>query len=428
MMDAIQGLQQTIPPEALQLLLVLFLSFLIGLEREGRKTESALGTFGGVRTFPLIGLLGYGLALLSDRSVLPEAMGLAGVAILMAIALWYKFAAAEAAKTPAGVTSEISGLIVYVIGVLVQHGLFWISATLTIACLLLLELKAALEHLSQTLPGQEVLTFSKFLVLSVVILPIVPNQAYGPFAINPFKTWLVVVAVTGISYGSYLLQRFWPAAGSVRLTAVLGGAYSSTLATVALARKAASIGQPRLVAGSILMASGMMYVRIAALVSIFSRSLMRALALPFLGLAALALLAGWLWSLRKEPGGGAGASPEARNPLELSAAFLFAFLFVAMLVASKLTLSLFGAGGVFSLAAIMGVTDVDPFILGVAQGTDEQVPLPIAAAAIVIASASNNLVKGIYGRVFADRATGTQTLVLLGGLAVVGLVPLLWLL
>jgi uncharacterized membrane protein (DUF4010 family) len=310
--------------------------------------------------------------------------------------------------------------------VLAERGLLWISATLAVACLLLLELKAGLEHLTRVFPGNEVLIFAKFLALSVVILPLLPNQDLGQFAINPFKTWLVVVAVTGISYGSYLLQRFLPAAGSVRLTALLGGAYSSTLVSVALARKAREIGQPCLIAGSILMAAGVMYLRLALLVSLFSVDLMRVLALPFIGLGAMALGGGWFWSHRKDARD-ASALRKARNPLELSAAFLFALLFMALMVVTRLVLGAFGKGGLLALAALMGVTDVDPFILGVVQGTGAQIALLVAAAAIVVAAASNNLVKGVYGLGFAVRVTGRQTVALLGGLSLLGLVPLLWL-
>jgi len=425
-MQAIQELGAEVPAPAVQLLLVLALGLLIGLEREGHEDHRKLGSFGGVRTFPLIGLLGYGLALISHESLLPVATGLGAVVLLLAIALQRKLLAAETAGTSAGITSEVSALVVYLIGVLAERGLLWIAATLAVACLLLLELKAGLEHLTRVFPGNEVLILAKFLGLSVVILPLLPNQEMGRFAINPFKTWLVVVAVTGISYGSYLLQRFLPAAGSVRLTALLGGAYSSTLVSVALARKSRDIGRPGLIAGSILMAAGVMYLRIALLVSLFSQELMRVVAWPFVALGAVALGGGWLWSHRGDSRD-APAPGKARNPLELSAAFLFAVLFMALMVVTKLVLGAFGKVGLLALAALMGVTDVDPFILGVVQGTGAHIALPLAAAAIVVAAASNNLVKGVYGLSLADRATGGQTFTLLGGLSVLGLAPLVWL-
>jgi uncharacterized membrane protein (DUF4010 family) len=118
---------------------------------------------------------------------------------------------------------------------------------------------------------------------------------------------------------------------------------------------------------------------------------------------------------------------EPNNPLELFAAFLFAFLFLAMLVATQLAVTYLGRAGVNTLAAIMGVTDVDPFILGMTQAAGSLTPLKVAGAAVLIAAASNNLVKGIYAYSLADRKTGIQSLSLLTALAALGLVPLFWL-
>ncbi len=118
---------------------------------------------------------------------------------------------------------------------------------------------------------------------------------------------------------------------------------------------------------------------------------------------------------------------EPKNPLELLAAFLFAVLFLAMLIATQLAVTYLGKAGVNTLAAIMGVTDVDPFIMGMTQAAGALTPLKVAAAAVLIAAASNNLVKGIYAYSLADRKTGLQSLALLTALGALGLVPLLWL-
>ena len=104
--------------------------------------------------------------------------------------------------------------------------------------MLLLELKEFLENLTTKIPAVEILTFTKFLLLTFVILPIVPNKDYGPFAVNPFKSWLIVVAISGVSYGSYLLEKLAKGKGGVRLSALLGGLYSSTFTTVVMAKEA----------------------------------------------------------------------------------------------------------------------------------------------------------------------------------------------
>ncbi len=410
------------PPDALKIVLVLFLSFLLGFEREGRKAHGGHYIFGGVRTFPLLGLLGYTMALLAGGQMLPVALGLVVIGAFLLVSYRHKLASAE----DAGVTTEISGLVAYLLGAVVFSGYYWVAVTVVVLSLLLLELKTALEGLSERLPAEDVITFTKFLLLTVVILPAVPNREFGPFQLNPFRTWLVVAAVSGISYGSYVLQRLTRRRGGVVLAALLGGGYSSTVMTVALARRARRENRPNLFAGSMLLASGTMYLRVLALLAIFSRALAARVAVPFLLLGAAAILGGFLWSRRPDPVRGAlEREYEVANPLELRAAFLFAGIFVALLVVTKLVLGAFGTPGVLALAGLMGVTDVDPFIMGLTQTAGVSTALAVAAAAVVVATASNNLVKGIYAFAFADRPTGLRGLVALAGLALVGLLPLL---
>ncbi len=416
-------LYRWLPPEAVKILLVLFLSFLIGLEREEHKAAAEHYAFGGVRAFPLIGLIGYSMALLSGTQLLPLAFGFLVVGGFLSLSYWHKLSSVEAA----GVTSEMSGLATYLVGALVYYEHFWIATTLSVASLLLLELKTVLEKLASRAAPGEILTLTKFLLLSAVILPILPNREFGPFHINPFKTWLVVVAVSTISYGSYILQKLTKGRGGIVLAAFLGGAYSSTLTTVVMSRRAAREDHPHLFAGGILIASGVMYLRLVALLGLFNRHLMSLLALPFLVLAGLAMAVGWIWSRRPDARvDEVKREFEPNNPLDLMTAFLFALLFLAMMVATQLAVTYLGRAGVNILAAIMGVTDVDPFIMGMTQAAGSLTPLKVAGAAVLIAAASNNLMKGIYAYSLADRKTGIQSFALLTALAALGLVPLLW--
>lgn len=415
------NLIQLIPKQGAQIVLVLFLSFLIGLEREEQKVISEQYRFGGVRTFPLLGLLGYALCLFSAGNLLLPAVGFAVVGAF----LWLSYRHKLAGVALAGMTTELSGLVTYVIGALVSREQYWVATTLTVLGVALLELKTALESLAKRVPGEEILTFAKFLLLSAVILPIVPNRVLGTFGFNPFKTWLVVVAVSAISYGSYLLQLWTQGRGDVLLAALLGGAYSSTLTTVVLAKRAREQSHPHLYSGSMLVASGVMYLRLLVLLGIFSRQLLYRLGLPFLLLAAAAVLGGWLWThLSDQDGAKSEHKFQPRNPLELSAAFLFAGLFVGMLFITHFALLYLGRAGLFALAGVMGVTDVDPFILSLAESASALTPVTLAGGAIVIAAASNNLIKGIYAYGFGDRRTGTQGLALLTVLALLGLLPL----
>jgi uncharacterized membrane protein (DUF4010 family) len=415
---------QHLPPEAVQIVLVLFLSFLIGLEREERKAAGGPYSFGGVRTFPLIGLIGYSAALISGPQMLPLAIGFLVVAGFLLVSYWHKISTAEAA----GVTTEMSGLATFLVGALVCYDHLWIATTLGVASLLLLDLKAALEKLAARIAPNEILTFAKFLFLSGVILPILPNQEFSQFHINPFKTWLVVVAISAISYASYVLQKLTKGQGGVVLAALLGGAYSSTVTTVVMARRAKLEQHPHLFAGGILMACGVMYVRLVILLALFNRQLMALLYIPFLAVAVLAVGGGWLWTRRADRNTQEVRREfEPKNPLDLVTAFLFAALFLVMLIATQLAVTYLGRTGVNTLAAIMGVSDVDPFIMGLTQAAGKLTPFPVAAAAVAIAASSNNVVKGIYAFCLADRKTGVQSLVFLTALAAIGLVPLFWL-
>jgi len=410
------------PTDARNIALVLALGLFLGLEREQHKQQDTQHSLGGIRTFPLIGLVSYSLALMANPTLTPWIAGFVVIGVLMALSYYRKLTGAS----PAGVTTEVSALAMYVIGGLVHRELYWLATTMGVLSVLLLELRNGLEGLSKRFSPREITTVATFLVMTVVLLPIVPYRDLTPFHINPFKLWLVVVAVSGVSFASYVLQRIFDQRGGVILSALLGGAYSSTATTVVLAREAKNAGRPNLFAGSILAASGVMYARLVVLLAFFDLKLASRLAIPFAVLAFVAVTTGWLIARRREPVSATPAMPNIdRNPLEMRAALIFSLIFMLVLVLTSLVRQYLGTAGLYSLAAIMGVTDVDPFILGLASG-DTAMPLFVAAAAITIATASNNLAKAIYAYSFADRETGRRSLALLVALALLGLSPLLF--
>src|SRR5690348_2208492 len=424
MFIALASPSQFAQSEAAKIVVTLLLSALIGFEREEHKATVDKYVFGGIRTYPLIGLLGYALNLVSGAQLLPLTVGFAVVASFLWLSYQHKLQGAESA----GVTTELSALTTYVVGTLVSQGHFWVAGTLTVLSLLLLELKVFLEGLSKRVPAREIFTFTKFLFLTVVILPVVPNQDIGPYHINLFKTWMVVTAVSAISYASYLLQIFTKGKGGILLSALLGGAYSSTVTTLVLAKRAKEAeGSARLFSGGILMASGIMYLRLVAFIGIFNWQLLAGLYMPLLVLAVIGAAGGWLWSIGpSEKSGELTKAYVPRNPLELWVAFLFGAIFVAVLVLTAWAVAHLGQKGLFGLAAIVGLANVDPFVLSLTQSAGTVTSASLAAAAILIASASNNAAKAFYAYGFADRKTGVQSLCLLLGFAALGLVPLIW--
>lgn len=412
-----------ISPQAWQLLLVLALSFLLGLEREGRKATAGHYIFGGVRTFPLLGLLGYSVALLSGAQVLPILLGFLGVAAFLAISYWHKITQVG----EAGVTTEVTGLLTYMVGSLVAAGWYWLATALVVVSLLLLELKAGLESLAERIPSTEVLTLTKFLLLTAVILPLVPNRPFTVFAINPFRLWLVVVAVSGLSYLSYLVQWRLGERASIATSAILGGLYSSTVATVILSRRSRELAGGFSYAAAVVLASSVLYLRVLVLLWLFKPALASLLAWPLVGLAVVGTLGSGLWlslaSRQKVP-----ESPRAPvNPLELSTAFLFAAMFLALTVGTRWVVQVWGEAGVYVLSLAAGGVDVDPYVMSVAQQAGEAVALTTAARAVLLALAGNQVAKGFYAFLLGHRSVGLAALGALLALAGLGVLPLLWL-
>jgi uncharacterized membrane protein (DUF4010 family) len=413
---------ELMPPEGLKILLTLFLCFLIGLEREEHRAAGQRYGFGGVRTFPLIGLIGYAMALLSGDQLLPVTFGFGVIGAF----LWLSYRHKLETYNEAGVTTEVSGLVTYVIGALVSRDHLWIATTIAVISMLLLELKEFLENLTTKIPALEILTFTKFLLLTFVILPIVPDKNFGRYAVNPFKSWLVVVAISGVSYSSYLLEKLAKGKGGVRLSALLGGMYSSTFTTVVMAKEAKTAGTPHTYAGGILMASGVMYFRFLALIGIFNLQLMDRLLIPFLVLGTIGVAGGWAWSSISD-----GPTPEIKspysggNPLELRSAFLLGVVFLLVLVATNYLLIHLGSRGVYAMAVISGLAPVDPFIMGLTQTAGNLTAMGLAVGGVIVAAASNNLAKAFIALALADSKTGRQSLILMLGLTALGLVPLL---
>ncbi len=399
--------------QAIHLIVVLGVALLIGVERERDQTErekGALRQFGGVRTFPIIALAGY---LLSPHPWAYTA-GLLVLGGLLVVSYQHKIH-----RGRVGFTTEVAALVTYAIGPIVQMGTLWLAVASGIITVLLLQLKQPMERLARRLPGEEIFTFTQFVLLTAVVLPLLPDQSFTPFELNPFRAWLVVVAITSISYLSYLLQQWRGNTQGVLVAALLGGIYSSTSTTVALARQGREQpAQVRITTGAIVLATGVMYIRLVVLISLFAPGLGRALLWPFAAMALLALAGGGFWIQRQKRMEAPRLS--LGNPLQLRHALIFAGLFVGIQVITRLTLQGLGNAGLYTLAGIMGLTDIDPFILSLTQQTTLAVRQ--GALAVGFAIASNNLFKGIYAWRIGGADVGRRALiglVLLGVLTVV---------
>jgi len=412
-----------LPPEFFGFVLTLGLSLLIGFEREEHEGDG----IGGVRTFPIIGLGGFLLIAGFPDTAIPFALGLVVMGSLVALTHWHALQLGEP-----GITTEAAALLTFTIGGCSAKGLYWIAIATGVVTVILLHEKRLLEGLATALPRHEMRTLLRFLLLTAVILPVVPNRDFTPFEINPFKIWLVVVAVSGVSYISYLLRMWWGEDRGLILAGLLGGAYSSTVTTVVLSRQSktrepCSVG----FAGAIVAATGMMYIRLWILLLLFAAPIAYRLTTLFWGMGVAAVIVGFLLARTTKFDDDCEFDPTTErrdgNPLEVTSAFTFAAIFLAILVTTKVVAERFGNTGVLIMAVIMGAADVDPFILGLTQTVGSGLTIETAALAVVIAAAVNNLMKGIYAVIFGTNRTGRLSLVLLAALGGISLI-VFWLL
>jgi uncharacterized membrane protein (DUF4010 family) len=366
----------------------------------------------------MLALLGSMLFLLEPKSMLAFIVGMPGVAAW----LYARIRAAPADQTdPSSLVIPTANLLAYSLGPIAITQPPWVIVAASVTAVLLLESREALHALVRTVPREEVFTLGKFLILVGLILPLVPNHPVVSWTpITPFQAWLALVAISTLSYISYLLQRYVPRTRSL-LPAVLGGIYSSTATTVALARQQKQSGVPnsRLSAG-IVTATSIMYLRIGIVVAIFNAQLALLLLPALVGLFLVgAVLAAFEWN-RASTNTPTKDLP-ATNPLQLPTAVTFAAMFVIIALASAWVRARYGQTGVLGLAAISGATDVDPFVLSLAQGSVTGMTLHALAAAILIAAASNNVLKALYAVLFGSLKACGRPAVLLLALAVLGI-------
>jgi uncharacterized membrane protein (DUF4010 family) len=398
--------------------LALAMAIFIGVAFEEIYKRNAPANPGGIRTFPMLALLGSMLFLLEPKSMLAFIVGIPGVAAW----LYARIRTAPADATdPSSLVIPTANLLAYSLGPIAITQPPWIIVAASVTAVLLLEGREPLHRLVRTVPREEVFTLGKFLILVGLILPLVPNHPVVSWTpITPLQAWLALVAISTLSYISYLLQRYVPKTRSL-LPAVLGGIYSSTATTVALARQQKQSGVPdsRLSAG-IVTATSIMYLRIGIVVAIFDGQLALLLLPALMGLFLVgAVLAAFEWN-RRSTSTPSKALP-ATNPLQLPTAVTFAAMFVIVTLASAWVRARYGETGVLGLAAIAGATDVDPFVLSLAQGSVTEMTPHALAAAILIAAASNNALKALYAVLFGSLKACGRPAVLLLALAVLGI-------
>jgi len=397
---------------AARLALVIGLAVFLGLAFEGTYKSEQRAIPGGIRSFPMLAMSGAMLFLIEPQHAL------AFVAGLLVLAAWlYAFARASPA-TAKTVSMMIPGsnLLAYAIGPIALLQPPWVAVAVTVAAVLLLSARERLHRLIRLVPRDELLTAGEFLILVGIILPLVPDRPVTPLTpLTPYGVWLAVVAVCTLSYVSYLMQRYLPKRDMALLPAVLGGAYSSTATSVVLARRLREGGAARSdISAGIVAATAVMYVRLGAVIAIFNLHLALALAPPLIALCVIgAGLAANEWRRAQARPADGGLAVPPLNPLQIPTAVIFAVLLVVISLVTAWVRGVFGESGILTLSALVGVTDIDPFVLNIAQGGVAGMSVAVLCAAVLIAASSNNVAKAAYVLGFGGVAARRPALLLL---------------
>ncbi|WP_221067245.1 MgtC/SapB family protein [Methylomagnum ishizawai] len=387
------------PPLLVDFLLTGALSLLIGLGlREYHIAAQKNPVFGSTRTCVFIGMAGFALFQLDPLRL----SFLAGMLLIGALlGLYYR---ARVAEGQFGMISILVAFLCYLLGPITETFPKWFLVLFAMVTLLTLNAKPRIAWLARTIANDDILSLAKFLVLAGVILPLAPDAPMAPLIpVSPHQTWLAVVVVCGISFAGYLLHAYVAPGKGLLLTGAIGGLYSSTATTVAIARQS-SLSPGGDGAAAIILASAIMFLRLLAIAAIFNAALCLRLLPVFLVFAGL--LGGMAYRVKRRGGGDGAASLEPHaNPLDIGSALVFALLFVTMTAITHWVLQRYPHTGLLWLSGAVGFADIDPFVLSLVQG-DFAGAESLLAKAVVIAASSNNLLKAFYAWLWSGRETG----------------------
>ncbi|WP_375269035.1 MgtC/SapB family protein [Phenylobacterium sp.] len=378
-----------------RLLVSLAVGLLIGLERGWRSRDAPEGgRAAGLRTLGLAGLLGGVLAVIGGASgVLLVGFGLLALALVLTV-----FQVLEARATGnASATGVVAGLLAFGFGALAVLGDPVLAIAGGVSTTVILAFKQPLHGGVRALSWPELRALLVLLVMTALVLPILPDRTLDPWAaLNPRRIWLLAVLIAGVSFVGYFAMRLVGRRGGLMMAALAGGLASSTATTLSFARLVRQ--QPPLcgwLAAGTLFASGMMGLRVVVVAAAVDRSFAVQLLGPMAAFAAASFLAGGVLLTRRPADGVDDPGPQVGNPVELGAALKFAALIAVLMLLAKLSARWLGRWGVYGLAAVSGLADVDALTLSIAGMSAAELTRPAATLAVLIGVAANTLAKSV---------------------------------
>jgi len=399
------------------LLTALAVGLMIGVERGwSSRAEQEGERVAGIRTFSLIALLG-GLSAIVSNEIGNWFIGVTFASVVVLVFVGHILETKESGDK--GMTTEVSILLTFILAVWAAMGFQIYALVATVIIVTILSLKPVLHRWLSSLKVEEIYAGVKLLIISVIFLPFLPNQGYGPYeALNPYWIWWMVVLICGISFVGYFAIKYIGNRWGTLVTAITGGLASSTAVTISLAEFTKQYKSEKLFMGGVMVASSIMFVRVLIEVSVVNGSLLGLLWLPIV-LMFLSVLGSGYWLWRRS--GKQDRDPEIglKNPFQMKTALQFGALLGIILLLAEAMKEWFGDSGIYMLSVVSGLMDVDAITLSLSRMAKDSITDSVAVMGIVLASAVNTLVKGIIFSFIA----GFQKSLLLIGLLILSVIP-----
>lgn len=414
-------LDELLGPYMLGVLISLAIGLILGLEREYDKLKDDVG-FAGIRTFPIVTLLGFVMGHLSTMFTPWFLMvGMGSFILFLGIGQNLK----SRTETIGGITTNLALITTFVLGVMVSQELYRDSVATAVIVVTLLSLKTTFRSIIQNITHEELFAFIKFVIIALLILPFLPNKDYGPNGLlNPFEIGSIVVIVSFLNFIGYFLVKFVGSRKGILLTAVLGGLISST--AVAWNYAARSKENPKLskeYSAGIVVASAIMFPRLALLAAIFNTSIFLELAIPLTILTLICLIPAILFIQKDSVE--ASTKIDLGNPLNMLNALSFTAIFIGILYAVHYGNAYFGRSGLYYSSIIAGLADTTAITISMAKFALEDENLKLSASVIIAATLSNTLVKMGIAIFRGSKKTAQLVSFVFGGVIVFGVVYIL---
>ncbi len=402
-----------------KLLVALLLGAIIGIQRGWVKRNSVEGSrVAGIRTYSLVGLFGGLMAILADIYS-PILLGFALLALVIVACI--AFVIKQKNSGDVSITGIVSLLVTFVLGSLAVVGEVVLAASAAVITALVLDNKKELHEALQKLQEYELDAALRLLLISIVLLPLLPNQTYDPWnALNPYEIWWMVVLIASISFVGYFAIKIGGAKRGILFTSIFAGLSSSTALTLQfsyLSKEQPNISP--LLASGILLSCGTMFPRLVIVLSVINPKLVTLLwPIVIAMMVALYLPAWWIW--RKCEIEQVEPSNKQTNPLALQSALLFGVVLAVIMLLSHALSNWFGNAGVLMLAAVSGITDVDAISLALGRQSAQHLNVTTAALGIIVAASVNTLVKMGMVMVLGERKLWYRVTPAMIGCVVVG--------